>query len=119
MTPFAVFLVSKIDSKFVGTTRTDGTVGLAGGKVDQGETPQQALIRESSEEGWKLPSDVQLKLIHQQLVNNQLCQWFQSDQQPVALSSYKEQYRGIKPILLTRQQLIDSKMGNDICLTKI
>ena len=113
MQVFAVFLVSKINDLFVGTTRTDGKLGLAGGKVDQGESPQQALIRESQEEGWKLPSDVQLTLIHQQVVDGNLCQWFKSDQQPVALQSYKEQYRGIKPILMTYQQLVDSGMGND------
>jgi 8-oxo-dGTP pyrophosphatase MutT (NUDIX family) len=119
MTPFAVFLVSKIGNQFVGTTRTDGKLGLAGGKVDQGETPQQALIRESNEEGWLLPSDVQLTLIHQQEVDGKLCQWFQSDKSPVRLTSYKEMRRGIKPILMNQQQLIDSGMGNDICLTKI
>ena len=113
MQVFAVFLVSKIDDLFVGTTRTDGKLGLAGGKVDQGESPQQALIRESQEEGWLLPDNVQLTLVHQQLVDNKLCQWFQSDKSPVALSSYKEQHRGIKPILMTHQQLIDSGMGND------
>lgn len=110
--PFAVFLVSKIGNQFCATTRTDGTLGLAGGKIDQGETPQQALLREASEEGWKLPDDVQLTLIHQQLVDNHLCLWFQSDKTPVQLTSYKEMKRGIKPILISHQQLIDSGMGN-------
>jgi len=112
MDVFAVFLVSKIDDLFVATTRTDGKVGLAGGKIDKGESPKQALIREVSEEGWKLPADVQLKLIHQQLVDGKICQWYQSDKSPVALTSYKEKYRGITPILINQQQLIDSGMGN-------
>jgi len=112
MQVFAVFLVSKIGNQFVATTRTDGKLGLAGGKIDKGESPKQALIRECTEEGWKLPSDVQLTLVHQQLVNNQLCQWYQSDKHPVQLTSYKEMKRDIKPILISKQQLIDSGMGN-------
>ena len=112
MKVFAVFLVSQIGYKYVATTRTDGNIGLAGGKLDSGETPQQALFREVLEEGWELASDVQLTLVHQQLVDGKICQWYQSNKPPVALTCYKEKYRGIKPILITEQQLIDSGMGN-------
>ena len=112
MKVFAVFLVSQIGDKYVATTRTDGTLGLAGGKLDSGETPQQALLREVSEEGWKLPDDVQLTLVHQQLVDGNICQLYQSNQSPVQLNSYKEMKRGIKPVLISKKQLIDSGMGN-------
>jgi len=111
--PFAVFILGKIGSKFCATTREDGRIGLPGGKLDLGETPENAALRESEEEGWLFPKDTLLNLIHKQNIDNKLVFWYKANKSPKKLNEYKEKYRKILPILITKNQLKNSGFGNE------
>ena len=53
----AAFIIHKVHKTdfFAATTRDDGRkVGLPGGKVNDGEAPRDAAIREAAEEGWEV-----------------------------------------------------------------
>ena len=57
--PFAVFAIVKVPGGYAATTRAkdrgeEGKIGLPGGKVDPGEKGEEAVIRESGEEGWEI-----------------------------------------------------------------
>ena len=62
----AACLIIELNNKIIAVSRRGSTTqfGFPGGKVDQGETPQQAILRESSEEiGWK-PLDSEIELVY-------------------------------------------------------
>ena len=111
--PFAVFVVGKVGDKYTATTRDDGRIGLPGGKVDPGESGEVAAMREAAEEGWSFPAGTNLTLIHQQDVDGNPVEWYMADTMPSPLSEYKEKYRGIRPILITAEQLKASGFGNE------
>ena len=111
--PFAVFVVGKVGDKYTATTRDDGRIGLPGGKVDPGESGEVAAMREATEEGWSFPAGTSLTLIHQQDVDGNPVEWYMADTTPSPLSEYKEKYRGIRPILITAEQLKASGFGNE------
>ena len=110
----AAFAVVFIDGKICATTREDGTIGLPGGKLDDWESPIDAAYRESREEGWDIPDSdatVFLKMVY----DDRLVTWIlmvPREGQAVQLEDYKEKHRGIRPILVTPEELIASKKGN-------
>jgi guanylate kinase len=112
-TPWAVFIVGKVGDKYAATTRDDGRIGLPGGKVDAGESGKVAVMREATEEGWRFPKETNLTLIHQQDVEGNPIDWYMADTTPSKLSEYKEKHRGIKPILITEEELRNSGFGNE------
>lgn len=111
MKVFAAFIVAKTTSgNYCAVTRNPG-FGLPGGKVENGENPWDAAVREAREEGW----DVQLiskTPIHQQNVGGKFVQWFVGAN-PKKLENYKEKARGIVPVTLSAQKVMDSGMGNN------
>lgn len=117
-TPFAVFAVVSLPGaplKFAGTTRAsdrgeEGRVGLPGGKVDPGETPVEALIRECNEEGWEIKGINPIP-IHSQIVDGKPVQWF-SAKRAFPIKNYKEMHR-IKTVFLSKDQVLKSGYGND------
>jgi 8-oxo-dGTP pyrophosphatase MutT (NUDIX family) len=115
-TPFAVFAVAPTgDGLIAATTRAHdrgeaGRIGLPGGKVDQGETPIEAVIRESAEEGWTL-HHVYPEPIHTAVVDGHMVWWFAAAT-ATKLSTYKEVGR-ITPLTATLEQLANSGYGND------
>jgi guanylate kinase len=111
--PWAVFIVGKVGDKYAATTRDDGRIGLPGGKVDAGESGKVAVMREATEEGWSFPKETNLTLIHQQDVEGNPIDWYMADTTPSKLSEYKEKHRGIKPILITEEELRNSRFGNE------
>jgi len=111
--PWAVFIVGKVGDKYAATTRDDGRIGLPGGKVDVGESGKVAVMREATEEGWSFPKETNLTLIHQQDVEGNPIDWYMADTTPSKLSEYKEKHRGIKPILITEEELRNSGFGNE------
>ena len=113
LTPWAVFIVGKVGDKYAATTRDDGRIGLPGGKVDAGESGKVAVMREATEEGWSFPKETNLTLIHQQDVEGKPIDWYMADTTPSKLSEYKEKHRGIKPILITEEELRNSGFGNE------
>lgn len=66
-------LIYTKDGKILGVSRKDDTskFGLIGGKVDDGETPEEALLRETKEEtGLTI---VKYKKIFERIDNNFIC----------------------------------------------
>ncbi len=113
--PFAAFILVKVNGGYAATTRAkdrgeEGKVGLPGGKIDKGENPIEAAIRESKEEGWEIKG-VYPEIFHQQLVDGKLVWWFRA-QSANMLSNFKEKGR-IIPIIITREQLLNSGYGNE------
>jgi poly(A) polymerase/tRNA nucleotidyltransferase (CCA-adding enzyme) len=119
--PFAVFVVHQFpNGKIAATTRPKDRMkddeglsyGLPGGKVDPGEDPMEAAIRESKEEGWKVSGLTQK---HSDIVQGKLVWWYHA-KSATPLREYKEKYRGIKPIQIGMDQL--KGFGNEIAIPK-
>jgi len=111
MSVFAVFVVVRVGAGFAATTRTDGRIGLPGGKVDPNELPLEAVKREAYEEGWKLDS-IDPEPRHRAYVEGKEVWWYVGNG-GTALTEYKEKYRGIKPIVVSLEDLIASGYGNE------
>lgn len=118
-TPFAVFVVHQFSNgKIAATTRPKDRMkddegvsyGLPGGKVDPGENPMKAAIRESMEEGWEV-SDLTHK--HSDMVQGKLVWWYHA-KKAFPLKEYKEKYRGIKPIQIDMNKL--KGFGNETAI---
>ena len=119
--PFAVFVFAQLsDGSWAATTRAAdrgeaGRIGLPGGKVDAGEDPRAAALREAAEEGWAIearPSD--LVLVHEAEVEGRPVAWFAAPQgaRVARLSDYKEAGR-IRPIRADLSTIARSGYGND------
>ena len=112
---FAVFVVVKLpNGNFAATTRAkdrneEGKIGLPGGKVDFGESPENAARREAHEEGWDVIGE--LALIHTDIVEGRLVAWYKADN-AVKLINYKEKGR-IAPVEVTKSQIAKSGYGNE------
>ena len=114
--PFAVFIVAPTEGGYAATTRAAdrgeaGRVGLPGGKVDPGERPEEAAIRESREEGWEVVG-VDPTPIHKDVVEGKPVWWFKAESAS-PLQDYKEKSRGILPIVLPLADIAKSGYGND------
>lgn len=108
--PFAAFAVVLLpDGEIVATTRTDGSLGLPGGKVEADETPLEACIRECEEEGVKV-SGLEGE-IHRAIVEGKPVIWYKFNT-GIFLDDFKEKYRGIKPVAIKRSA-ITSSFGNE------
>ena len=113
MTIFAAFLLAPcgVTGGICATTRTNGSVGLPGGKVDPGETPEQAVRREASEEGWTLPADAVLTCVHRAQVDGRPVAWYATTSRPTrSAGGHKEAARGIWPTCRPAKSL--SGFGN-------
>ena len=115
---FAVFAVYQPISGLVGaTTRAadrgeEGRIGLPGGKVDPGETPIQALIRECREEGWAIePTSINHQPIKDAMVDDHRVQWFHVAS-ACRISGHKEAGR-VEPIIVENRRILSSGYGND------
>lgn len=115
MQPFASFIVCPCGEKLAATTRAvdkgeAGKIGLPGGKIDKGETPLRAAIREAEEEGFAV-FGVSTKPIHEAIVEGKLVLWFRASFS-YSLSQYKEKGR-ISPITVPKEEIVKSGYGND------
>ncbi len=116
--PFAVFAVAfrgDGTTEVAGTTRAadrgeHGRIGLPGGKVDPGESPVEALVRECAEEGWAL-SGVSDTPVHVAEVDGRLVHWY-SVWAAGRLSEFKEQGR-IQPLWVKTADMAVSGYGNE------
>jgi hypothetical protein len=111
--PYAVFAVAYVPNTplLCATTREDGTIGLPGGKVDPGEDPLKAVIREAAEEGWNLSTDG--VVLQERLVDGRPVIWYacRTLENPI-ISNHKEAHRGIHPVAITPPSLTHG-LGND------
>lgn len=119
-TPFAVFVVApQPGGKLAVTTRpTDkgGGYGLPGGKVDSGEDPLAAALRESREEGWEIES-IDPEPIHRAEVDGNLVHWYTASGKSKPLEEYKEKHRGVKPLSLKYEDAAATGFGNEFLKT--
>lgn len=114
-TLFAVFVLVQLGNSFAATTRAKdrgeaGKIGLPGGKVDMGEHPIQAVVREAREEGWDV-CEVNPFPIRSQLVDGKLVYWYRANKAK-KLENYKEKGR-IQPILASAEEILNSGYGNE------
>ena len=116
--PFAVFVIAHfgLSSKLAVTTRDGkdaGRIGLPGGKVDAGETPVQAAIREAAEEGFRVKLDADAQPVHMAMVEGKLVYWYYTPWSVRPLVEYKEKARGIKATYATVEEVANSGFGNE------
>jgi hypothetical protein len=110
---FAVVVLP--NGRIAGTTRPGGGFGLPGGKVEQGESPVQAAVREAEEEGWDVGGKAHV--VHDQLVDGKLVIWISFDRAE-RRAEWKERGR-VEPVELTLAELEASGMGNDVVARKL
>ena len=115
-TAYAAFLLAPVSGYpgFIATvTRWDGTLGLPGGKVELGELPFEAAIRETFEEGWTLPCDAVLSLICERTVEGKKIAWYSTSSLVKPAMFWKEQARGIGPVPSPIEALPSTGLGNN------
>jgi hypothetical protein len=114
--PFAVFVVAPVDGGgYAATTRAadrgeTGRIGLPGGKVDPGEAPVDALVRECAEEGWTI-AGVESEPAHMAEVDGKPVWWYRARSANM-LKDFKEKGR-ITPVAKPLSQIAESGYGNE------
>lgn len=110
--PFAAFVLSPLDDgRYAGTTRAadreeedEGvSYGLPGGKIDPGEDPVTAVIREAAEEGWDVEG-VEETPFFEDTVQGKKVLWYLADRATPRVE-YKEKGR-ILPVPIEESQLV-------------
>lgn len=120
MSTHAVFAVAPLgEARFAATTRASdrdeaGRIGFPGGKVDPGETPVEAAIREAAEEGWDLTIAANARPFHRVVDGDLVIEWFVAAN-PVMRADFKERGR-ISPIEASFEQMMTSGYYNDEAL---
>lgn len=115
--PFAVFILARCArhwGQYAGVRRADGSAGLPGGKVEPGEDPADAAVREAREEGWEILLTSR-RPIHRQAVEGREVWWFGGTAMRMVAVRPEDKRRGIYPVQFSPEKIRESRMGND-CL---
>lgn len=115
---FVVMFDEKL-KKICCSTRTDGSIGLPGGKLEEGENHIDAALREAAEEGWKIPKDTfPYPFLIRPNKDGKLISWILivSNKRPKPLKNYKEKSRGINTVYATIFDFEKDKKGNTLAL---
>lgn len=112
--PFAVFVVAHADSvgRYCATRRADGSIGLPGGKVDAGEAPEAAAVREALEEGWRV-NLLSTTPIQKREVDGRDVWWYAATKVKMVRLRPEDRKRGIRPLAVEAGVIAKSGMGND------
>ena len=138
--PHAAFILARtLDGCWAATTRPAdrgqaGRIGLPGGKIESGEDPAAAALREAAEEGWRIMRHVpdprgrvdhpgrwelvapgDLIPIHQRLVEGRPVVWYAPPAGCYAvrdLSGRHKEAGRVEPVRVRARQIRASGMGN-------
>lgn len=116
----AVFLVYKDPSTrlYAGVTRPNSElIGLPGGKLEQGESIIDCLLRESKEEGWdiELNSD-RFSILNQAVHNQKMIYWLGLDIKTIKpMIKFQESGR-VRPVWSTVEEVSAYGHGNEFLL---
>lgn len=117
---FAVFVVAVDEDGLVAmTTRPKGkseSHGLPGGKVDPGESPVEAVLREAKEEGWEVKLETD-RPFYVDYVKDRKVAWFRGSIVS-ELADYKEKHRGIETLRAPLEWVAQSGYKNDLAILK-
>ena len=114
MSIHAAFIVCPVGGGFAATTRVESSgYGLPGGKLEPGESPASAALREAAEEGWRI-FGLHPEPFHQAVVEGKWVVWFRAAA-ALPLASYKEQGR-IAPVVATAGDL--TTFGNALAIQR-
>ena len=126
MEVFAAFVFAPaVGGGWAATTRAAdrgeaGRVGLPGGKVEAGEWPAAAALREAREEGWAIDAHpFDLHFVHRAVVDGRPVEWYWlvgGAARP--LSEYKERGR-IAPVRASLAELARTGYGNDAAVAAL
>ena len=116
MNVFAAFaIVRHWDGRIWATTREDGSIGLPGGKLEQGEDIIDAARREAREEGLSIRA-LEARVVRVAEVDGKPVAWVEFVfAEAHRLDDYKEQYRGIRPIIVPVAD-VAAGFGNEFLL---
>lgn len=109
----AAFVVAPagVRGNWAATTRPGSSaIGLPGGKVEPGETPVEAAVREAAEEGWEIRG-IDPRPIHAQNVDGRPVVWFRAER-AYQRNEWPEQGR-VEPVEATDYRIARSGFGNE------
>lgn len=105
----AAFVIVPTGGRFHATKRPDGRIGLPGGKLEQGEDAQQAVLREALEEGFQIQGPIRFH--HTDLVEGKIVAWFTACR-AIKPARYKEEGRS-KRVVASGKTLARHGLGNE------
>ncbi len=83
-----------------------GAVGLPGGKLEKGETPYEAVMREAEEEGWKITGLSEDPIYIRHKNDEEDVYWYGAESAEM-LTEFKDKHR-LSPVIVSAEELVDT-----------